>query len=116
MSTTLKLPFKRFVAQVSTGEPRPKSSYLALMAENLEALDNKIDAPSVADGSYTSSVVTVNANIKALDTQLKTTADGLESEISSRTTAVSNEAASRMAADEALDARIGTAPVNGNYI
>lgn len=38
MSTTLKLPFKRFVAQVSTGEPRPKSSYLALMAENLEAL------------------------------------------------------------------------------
>lgn len=37
-STTLKLPFKRFVAQVSTGSPRPKSSYLALMAENLDAL------------------------------------------------------------------------------
>lgn len=37
-STTMKLPFKRFVAQVSTGEPRPKSSYIALMAENLEAL------------------------------------------------------------------------------
>jgi hypothetical protein len=34
----MKLPFKRFVAQVSTGEPRPKSSYIALMAENLEAL------------------------------------------------------------------------------
>ena len=37
-ATTVKLPFKRFVAQVSTGEPRPKSSYVALMAENLEAL------------------------------------------------------------------------------
>lgn len=37
-STTLKLPFKRFVAQVSTGAPRSKSTYLALMAENLEAL------------------------------------------------------------------------------
>lgn len=37
-ATTLKLPFKRFVAQVSTGSPRPKSSYLALMAENLDAL------------------------------------------------------------------------------
>ena len=37
-TTTLNLPFKRFVAQVSTGEPRPKSTYLALMAENLEAL------------------------------------------------------------------------------
>lgn len=37
-STTLKLPYKRFVAQVSTGTPRSKSTYLALMAENLEAL------------------------------------------------------------------------------
>lgn len=37
-ATTLKLPFKRFVAQVSTGSPRPKSSYLALMAENVDAL------------------------------------------------------------------------------
>ena len=37
-TTTLKLPFKRFIAQVSTGAPRPKSTYLALMAENLEAL------------------------------------------------------------------------------
>lgn len=37
-TTTLNLPYKRFVAQVSTGEPRPKSTYLALMAENLEAL------------------------------------------------------------------------------
>lgn len=37
-ATTLKLPYKRFVAQVSTGAPRSKSTYLALMAENLEAL------------------------------------------------------------------------------
>ena len=37
-ATTLKLPYKRFVAQVSTGVPRSKSTYLALMAENLEAL------------------------------------------------------------------------------
>ncbi len=37
-STTLKLPYKRFVAQVSTGAPRSKSTYLSLMAENLEAL------------------------------------------------------------------------------
>ena len=37
-STTLKLPYKRFVAQVSTGAPRSKSTYLALMAENLAAL------------------------------------------------------------------------------
>ena len=37
-TTTLKLPFKRFVAQVSTGAPRSKSTYLSLMAENLEAL------------------------------------------------------------------------------
>ena len=37
-TTTLKLPFKRFVAQVSTGAPRSKSTYLALMAENLAAL------------------------------------------------------------------------------
>ena len=38
MSTTLNLPYKRFVAQVSTGAPRPKSTYLSLMTENLEAL------------------------------------------------------------------------------
>ena len=38
MSTTLKLPYKRFIAQVSTGAPRSKSTYLALMEENLEAL------------------------------------------------------------------------------
>lgn len=37
-ATTLNLPFKRYVAQVSTGAPRPKSTYLSLMAENLEAL------------------------------------------------------------------------------
>ena len=37
-STTLNLPYKRFVAQVSTGASRPKSTYLSLMAENLEAL------------------------------------------------------------------------------
>ena len=37
-TTTLKLPYKRFVAQVSTGAPRSKSTYLALMAENLEYL------------------------------------------------------------------------------
>ena len=37
-TTTLKLPFKRFVAQVSSAPARSKSSYLALMAENLEAL------------------------------------------------------------------------------
>lgn len=38
MSTTLNLPYRRFVAQVSTGAPRPKSTYLSLMTENLEAL------------------------------------------------------------------------------
>lgn len=32
------LPYKRYVAQVSTGTPRSKSTYLALMTENLEAL------------------------------------------------------------------------------
>ena len=37
-TTTLKLPYKRFIAQVSTGAPRSKSTYLALMEENLEAL------------------------------------------------------------------------------
>ena len=37
-TTTLKLPFKRFVAQVSSAPARSKSSYLSLMAENLEAL------------------------------------------------------------------------------
>ena len=37
-ATTLKLPYKRFVAQVSTGAPRSKSTYLALMEENLEAM------------------------------------------------------------------------------
>jgi hypothetical protein len=37
-NTTLNLPFRRWVAQVSSGAPRSKSSYLALMAENLEAL------------------------------------------------------------------------------
>ena len=37
-TTTLKLPYKRFIAQVSTGAPRSKSTYLALMAENLVAL------------------------------------------------------------------------------
>lgn len=36
--TTLNLPYKRWVAQVTTGEPRSKSTYLALMAENLTAL------------------------------------------------------------------------------
>ena len=38
MATTLNLPFVRFVAQVSTGAPRPKSTFIALMEENLEAL------------------------------------------------------------------------------
>lgn len=37
-ATTLKLPYKRFIAQVSTGAPRSKSTYMALMAENLDAL------------------------------------------------------------------------------
>ena len=37
-STTHNLPYKRFVAQVSTGVPRSKSTWLSLMAENLEAL------------------------------------------------------------------------------
>ena len=37
-TTTHNLPYRRFVAQVSTGAPRPKSTYLSLMAENLEAL------------------------------------------------------------------------------
>lgn len=36
--TTINLPFKRWVAQVYTGAPRSKSSYLSMMAENLEAL------------------------------------------------------------------------------
>ncbi len=34
----MKLPFKRFIAQASTAPARSKSSYLAMMAENLEAL------------------------------------------------------------------------------
>ena len=38
MSTTLNLPFKRFVAQVSSAPARSKSSYIALMNENLERL------------------------------------------------------------------------------
>ena len=38
MANTLNLPFTRFVAQVSAGPARPKSSYLAMMAENEEAL------------------------------------------------------------------------------
>ena len=37
-NTTHNLPYKRFVAQVSTGVPRSKSTWLSLMAENLEAL------------------------------------------------------------------------------
>ena len=37
-TTTLNLPYKRFVAQVSTGAPRSKSTWQVLMAENLEAL------------------------------------------------------------------------------
>lgn len=37
-STTHNLPYKRFVAQVSTDVPRSKSSWLALMEENQEAL------------------------------------------------------------------------------
>ena len=37
-STTHNLPYKRYVAQVSTGVPRSKSTWLSLMAENLEAL------------------------------------------------------------------------------
>jgi len=58
-STTLKLPYKRFVAQVSTGAPRSKSTYLALMAENLEALKDcpwreAADVPvSLADHDFT---------------------------------------------------------------
>ena len=38
MANTLNLPFARFVAQVSAGPARPKSSYLAMMAENEGAL------------------------------------------------------------------------------
>ena len=37
-ATTLNLPFKRFVAQASTAPARSKSTYLALMEENLAAL------------------------------------------------------------------------------
>lgn len=43
MSTTLgNLPFKRFVMQVSTGAPRIKSNWQAMMAENLEALKSPV--------------------------------------------------------------------------
>jgi len=37
-ATTLKLPYTRFVAQVSSAPARSKSTYLALMEENLAAL------------------------------------------------------------------------------
>ena len=37
-ATTLNLPYTRFVAQVSTAPARSKSTYLALMEENLAAL------------------------------------------------------------------------------
>ena len=52
-SATHNLPFKRFVAQVSTGTARPKSSFIALMAENLEALKACpwSEAADGADGS-----------------------------------------------------------------
>jgi len=38
MATKLRLPYARYVCQVSTGEPRPKSGYVAMMEENLTAL------------------------------------------------------------------------------
>ena len=45
--------------------------------QNLQALDNKIGAASVANGTYVKTANTVNQNLKALDTQLKATADSL---------------------------------------
>ena len=58
-TTTLNLPYKRFVAQVSTGAPRSKSTWQALMAENLEALKacpwrEAVDGPvALADHDFT---------------------------------------------------------------
>ena len=51
--TTLTLPFKRFVAQVSTGAPRIKSTYIALMEENLTALKACPWREADADGPVT---------------------------------------------------------------
>ena len=60
-ATTLNLPYTRFVAQVSTAPARSKSTYLALMEENLAALQKcpwkeAADVPAaLADHDFTAS-------------------------------------------------------------
>ena len=60
-ATTLNLPFKRFVAQASTAPARSKSTYLALMEENLAALQKCLwkeaaDVPAaLTDHDFTAS-------------------------------------------------------------
>jgi hypothetical protein len=66
--TTLKLPYKRYVAQVSTGAPRSKSTYLSLMAENLAELKEcpwraASDVPvALTDHDFTASTYFSDAN------------------------------------------------------
>ena len=73
-------------------------------------LSNRIGSLT-EDGNYIRSSATndVSANLLALDTQLKTTADDLATEVSNRTTAVTNEVAARSDADTALGTRIDNA-------
>ena len=77
-------------------------------------MDTKVGSAESANGTYTTTANTVNANIKALDTQLKTTTDNLATEISDRTTAISNEKTAREEADTALGDRITA--LSGNAV
>ena len=79
------------------------------------ALSNRIGSLS-ANGNYIVKSDSVSKNLSALDTQLKSTATGLQAEIAERKTAVGNETSARISEDTALSNRIGSLNKDGAYI
>ena len=92
--------------------------------------DNAINAKigtMAKDGSYVTAQGTISANLTALDTQTKANTTAIAKEVTDRTKAVSDEATARAkavsdeatartAADNAINAKIGTIAKDGAYI
>ena len=92
--------------------------------------DNAINAKigtMTKDGSYITAQGTISANLTALDTQTKANTTAIAKEVTDRTKAVSDEATARAkavsdeatartAADNAINAKIGTIAKDGAYI
>ena len=86
---------------------------LVLLDTQLKSVTDSIGALD-ADGNYIAVANTVNQNIKALDTRLRSTVVGLNNEVTNRTQAVNDEAFARSTEDANLSNRIGTV-ADGEY-